>query len=285
MSPPSKITQEAFDGDSGHLRRLVRLKPGERPEADDLWEYTQDLRYTEIQGPLLAYLLPVCLQAWHQDLRGTYRYGGFVEHFYPVLADRHVFDLHLTPRQTAAISEFMRASILDEIDEQRGLAYAGTKARPSRWIGALTTLGVLLPDIESLWTSWWSLNTTGRAVSTVQYISVLMYRDDQNPVFGSWTREAGGGAPCLWGFEGHLYTHRWLASNVEFLRRTLTVSAVQVVLTRAVEALIGEPEYDIAARILAEFPTRREMVAARCAELPTLLATTQEPGALLQWSR
>ena len=281
---PSTITQEAFDADEGHLKRLVRLQRGERAQPGDLWDYMQDLRYTEIQRPLLAYLLPVCLQAWQDDLRGTKGYGGFVEHFYPVLADRHVFDTHLTPKQAAAVSEFMRQSILQEMDDQRGLAYEGLNARPYRWIRALTTHGVLLADIDSVWASWWALGTIGRAVSAVQYISALMYPNEENPVFAPWTREGGGGAPCLWEFEGHLYSHRWLESNVEFLGRTLTVSAVSDVLARAVGELINQPEHQIAARMLTEIPMRRELLAARCAELPILLAKTQEPGALLEWS-
>jgi hypothetical protein len=281
---PTTITQEAFDRDNGHLKRLMRLQPDERAEPGDLWDYTQDLRYTEIQGPLLAYLMPVCLQAWHDDLRGIDRYGGFVEHFYPVLADRHVFDTHLTPKQTAAVSEFMRQSILQEMDEQRGLVYDGSNARPYRWIRALTTHGVLLPDTDSLWTSWWALGTIGRAMSAVQYVSALMYANEENPVFAPWTREGGGGAPCLWEFDGHLYTHRWLEANVEFLSRTLTVSAVGDVLARAVGELIDEPEHQIAVRMLTHIPTCRELLAARCAELPILLATKQEPGALLEWS-
>jgi hypothetical protein len=52
-----------------------------------------DLRYTDIQSSLLAYLLPFCLELWCEDLRGTReKYGGFVEHLYPVLADRAIFD-------------------------------------------------------------------------------------------------------------------------------------------------------------------------------------------------
>jgi hypothetical protein len=281
---PSTITQEAFDSDEGHLKRLVRLQRGERAQPGDLWDYTQDLRYTEIQGPLLAYLLPVCLQAWHDDLRGAKGYGGFVEHFYPVLADRHVFDTHLTPKQTAAVSEFMRQSILQEIDDQRGLKSSGSGARPYRWIRALTTYGVFVPDLELLWASWWALGTKGRAVSSVQYISALMYPNEANPVFAPWTRDGGGGPPCLWDFEGHLYSHRWLEPNVDFLRRTLNVPAATDVLDRAVEALKGEPEHSAAARMLAEVPSRTAIVAARCTELPSLLATTQEAGALLDWS-
>lgn len=281
---PATITQEAYDSDDGHLKRLVRLRRDERAQPADLWDYTQDLRYTEIQGPLLAYLMPVCLQAWHDDLRGTKGYGGFVEHFYPVLADRHVFYTHLTPKQTAAVAEFMRQSILQEMDDQRGLRYEGSNGRPYRWIRALTTQGVLLPDIDVLWTSWWRLGTIGRAVSAVQYISALMYPDQENPVFAPWTREGGGGAPCLWEFEGHLYSHRWLESNVDLLRRALTVPAVTDALNRAVEALKGEPEHDVAARMLTDVSNRGEMLAARCTELPSLLATTQEADTLLEWS-
>jgi hypothetical protein len=171
VTPPAKITQEAFDRDDAHLRRLVRLRPGQRAEASDLWQYTQDLLYTEIQGPLLVYSLPFCLEAWREDLRGiSAEYGGFVEYFYPVLANRQVFEVHLTPEQGAAISEFVRQTIVEEIDDQRGLSFKGTKARPYRWIRALTTYGVLRPDVGHLWSAWWALDTVGRAIAAVQYI-------------------------------------------------------------------------------------------------------------------
>jgi hypothetical protein len=154
------------------LRRLLRTKPGERPDLQDLWEYLQDLRYTDIQSSLLAYLLPFCLELWCEDLRGTSNeYGGY---FYPVLVDRAIFDKHLTSKQNAAVSEFMRQTILEEIDDQLGLAYQGSKARPYRWIGALTTYGVLLPDVYRVWGTWWSLDTVGRAIAAVQYISCLI---------------------------------------------------------------------------------------------------------------
>ena len=32
-APPEKVTQEAFEGNDRHLRRLLRIKPGERPDA------------------------------------------------------------------------------------------------------------------------------------------------------------------------------------------------------------------------------------------------------------
>jgi hypothetical protein len=274
------ITQGAFDFDDRHLRRLVKLGLGDRADARDLFDYTQDLRYTEIQTDLLPHLLPFCLEAWREDLRGsTAEYGGFVEQFYPVLADRQVFDKHLSPKQTGAVSEFMRQSILDEIDDQRGLVFHGSTARPYRWIRAFATYGVLLPDIDQIWVAWWSLSTIGQAVALLQYTSCLMFPENKNPVFPAWTRDSGGGPPCLWGFDG-LCTHRWLQQNIEFLKRTLSTETVTRALNRAEECLLGEPEHEVAVRMKDDFPVHQATVEARCSELPRLLQTKDAP---LNW--
>jgi hypothetical protein len=249
----------------------------------DLSAYAQDVLSEEIQEDLLIHLLPVCLQACHEDLHGTADYGGFVEHFYPLLADRGIFERVLTPAQTAMVSASMRRSILDEIDAQRALFHSGLGRAVYRWIMAVTTYGVVLPDIADLWTTWWRLDTTGRAVAAVQYASALLYPDDANPIFAAWTPNEGGGPPCLWEFKGHLYAHRWQHANIAFLRRTLTVDAVTDLLERAAAALVGEAEHEAAARVLADVPARREVLATRCNDLPDLLAQTQETD-LLRWS-
>ena len=284
MRPPDKITQEAFEGNDQHLHRLVRLCPGEEPRGDDLWEYIHDLRYAHIQGPLLTYLLPFCLKAWRDDLRGIEGHGGTIEHFYAVLADRQIFDLHLSARQGQAVSEFMRQAILEEIDDQRGLKFQGSRAIPYRWFRGLTTYGVIRPDLSRLWNTWWALETVGRAIAAVQYVSCLMYGENENPVFAPWTPDGGGGPPSLWEFEGHLYSHRWLQSNVDFLKEILTAQRVGDVLERAVERLVGQPEYDIAATVRDDFPLCDATLTSRCAELPHLLETVQHSTTELSWS-
>ena len=82
------MTQEAFDFDDEHLHRLIRLAPDQLASPSDLWDYTQDLRYSgTIDTPLLVWLLPACLRALHHELRGIdtsiHGYGAFVEQFYP----------------------------------------------------------------------------------------------------------------------------------------------------------------------------------------------------------
>ena len=207
-----------------------------------------------------------------------------IEHFYPVLADRHIFDLNLTPKQSAVVSEFMRQTILEEIDDQRGLAFQGSRTRPYRWFRALTTYGVLRPDVDRLWTGWWTLNTVGRAIAAVQYISCLMYTEKENLVFASWTPDRGGGPPRLWEFEGHLYAHRWLEPNVNFLKGFLTVQRVSDALVQSVERLVGQPEFDAATAVQQDFPLCTTTLKARCAELPQLLETVQQSSSELSWS-
>jgi hypothetical protein len=284
MQAPDKITQEAFEGNDRHLRRLVRLLPGEEPDGDDLWDYIHDLRYADIQGPLLAYLLPFCLKAWRDDLRGIEGHGGTIEHFYSVLADREIFDSHLSARQAEAVSEFIRQAILEEMDDQKGLKFQGSRAKPYRWFRALTTYAVIRPDLSRLWNAWWTLETVGRAIAALQYISCLMYGENENPVFAPWTADAGGGPPCLWEFEGHLYSHRWLQGNVDFLKQTLTVQRVSEVIERAVERLVGQPEYDMATTVRDDFPLCDATLRPRCAELPHLLETVQHSTTQLSWS-
>lgn len=271
-APPDRVTQEAYDGDDRHLYRLVQLKPSERARTEDLSEYMQDVRYTEVQAPLLVFLLPFCLDLWREDLRGTGGHGGFVEHLYPALADREVFGKHLTPKQSTAVSEFMRKTILEEIDAQRGLTNRGA------------SFGVILPHVDKLWAAWWSLDTAGRAVAALQYISCLMYPENENPVFAPWTPNDGGGPPCLWEFEGHLHMHRWLEPNTSFLKHVLNVALVSDALNRATYRLAGQPELGVADVIREDLPVLAETLQARCSELPRLLETKGEPGKLHAWT-
>ncbi|MGB7600563.1 MAG: hypothetical protein WBM24_09680 [Candidatus Sulfotelmatobacter sp.] len=284
---PLQITQDPYDGGPKHLRRLARLTAGDRAEASDLFLYAQSALYgSNLQTQLLAYVLPFCLEAWREDLLGTNGgYGGFVEHLYPLLANKRVFDLHLDPRQSAAVADFMRETILDEIDAQRGLTYRGSGARPYRWVTALTTYGVLLPDVEVLWNRWWSLDTVGKATAAVQYISCLMYPENENPVFAPWTPNEGGGPPSLWEFGGHLYSHKWLPTNVAFLMRALTPQGVAEVLTRAVSKLADDEAAPTALGIQEDIPFCMDILKSRCGELPRILETRDDKARPLpEWT-
>jgi hypothetical protein len=285
--PPEKITQEAYEHNDAHLRRLARTTSIDKPRMADLWTYVQDLRFSkEIQGSLLNYLLPFLFEAWRAELRATSsEYGGLVENLYPALADKQVFEKFLKPNQTAAVSRFMRGSILEEIDDQHELSFKGSLARPYRWVRAFTTYGVLRPDLEVLWREWWTLRTVGRAYAALQYISCLMYPGDGNRVFAAWTPNEGGGPPVLWELDGHLYEHCWQPTNVTFAREFLTLERVREMLTQAVSVLEGSTEYSKALLIREDFRPCEEIVKARCEELPRLLEIGTKGVVQREWSK
>jgi hypothetical protein len=205
-----------------------------------------------------------------------------VDYFYPAVV--RFVDV-LDPSDRAAVSAFMRGSILDEIDAQSGLEYQGSSAPPYRWIRAFTTHGVIFPDVSEVWTLLMHPETPGRAIAAVQYLSGLIYRADENPVFKPWTREGGGGPPDLWEFAGHLYGHRWRSENVEFLRQALTPDAVVATLRQAVDRLAGRGEAPVAARVLDRAQARDTVLRDRCEELPRLLETRQAAEDLFEWTR
>ena len=280
VQPPAQLKQEPFEGNDAYLRRLFRLRPGDKPNAGDIGEYIRhDLCYGTVQTDLFAYLLPFCLETWRDDLKGVTGQGGTVEYLYPVLANSELLNRSLSPAQQEIVFGYIREGILEEIDAQRGLTFRGSAARPHRWIGELTTYGVLQADLEILWRDWWNIESIGRAVSVVQYVSCLMYPENENPIFSPWTPNEGGGPPSLMLFEGHLYSHRWLEPNLEFLRRVLSPESIQAVLVRSVARLEGEPEEAMARLVGEDFPSTAETVRVHCNKMFETLAS--KDGSLL----
>jgi len=281
-----RITQQPFDHDPGHLFRMVALAPGDEPEPVDLVDYCLDLQYMEAQPDLLRYALPLCLRAWRQSVLGdTTEYESFMEHFPPAIVDGGLFERLLSEDEGRAVQRFFVRTILDAIDAQDALPFSGYPNAAYPWISELTTAGVVLPEIADLWRAWWSIESTGPACAAIQYASCLIYADHDNPVFPQPPRGAAGGPPELWEFSGFLYNRCWRAENVAFLRATLTVEKLEDVVKRAADRLEALPMGAMAATVHADFKARREVVEARCRELPDILATKQGTPPHFEWSR
>ena len=282
--PPAVITQKAFDFDDGHYRRMCSLRPGERPRAIDLLNYALDLQYQEaLQPDLFRSLFPSCLEAWRDELYGFTDYAGFVDEFNTALVRGRILERMLQPSELAAVASAMRAWILEAIDRQRGLHFRGSERRAYKWIRAVATYGVLQPDVESLWVAWWNLESVGRAIAAIQYISCLMYETSSNPIFDPWTREAGGGPPTLWEYGGFLYEDHWKLENVAYLERALEVSHLEAKLVESVARLVDEPEHVQAKRVLGDWNRQLSITTSRCAELPKILATRSAADVLFEW--
>ena len=286
VKAPESITQSVFETDQLHLERLGALNPGERASLRDLADYMDELLYRDIQTSLLLHVLPSCLRSWHENLRSeTFEYPGFAELFYTALEKKDTFAGILTDDQRQAVWRFMSESILEEIDAQDSLRFEGYPAAPYRWIQALMTHGVIASNIERLWMDWWSVSTIGRAVAVVQYVSCLVYPKNANPVFAPYTREKGGGPPCLWEFDGYSSDCSWKIENVEFLQNLFhDPKTVISVIQQAVDRLSGHDGFLTAQQLLLDAQSRpvnlkirgpAETLSERLLALPEILAEPQ----------
>lgn len=164
---PAAIWQEPFDYDPKHYPRLCASVEGNRPpDPIDLYDYAEDLSFQdEIQPELLVYLLPLCLQAVSMDLLGeTGSYGGFCEQFWVGLNRRPGPLALLSAGQTRAVEGYLREAILAAIDSGRRLPSAGMGAACYRWFSAIGSFATVFAGLAELWSSWWKLDSEGRAM-------------------------------------------------------------------------------------------------------------------------
>ncbi len=268
---PKQITQQPFDYYPEHYRRLCDLG-GAEPDAVDLIDYANDMRFMELQPDLLRYLTPILLKAWKNDLfeGDKANYGGFVEHFWPALL-KGTAPRVFTPTEHEAFVAYMRNTILDRLDAEQSLHFSGMDASPYSWVQALVSYGTLFPDVEVLWTEWWEMKTPGHAVAAFQYTSALMYEDNQNPVFDAWTRDKGGGPPALWESSGMMFDVGWRAENRDFLKRTLSADYFNQKLHLAFRQIRNEDVKTIASSIIRDFSDHRPRLELRIEQLPDLL--------------
>lgn len=273
--PPKKISQEAYEFKTDHLRRLMSCN-NELPEAGDLHNYAEDIAFVEeIQTDLFIYLLPVYLRTWRSDLMSNdedFDNGAGVFLLTHTLARQQLLHRILKPKQVHAVMVFMRDSILDRIDQEDNLVVTPHNSNQANgWLSGLGDFAVIFPDLPSLWQTWWTIETPGQAVAALQYLSVLMYEDDLNPIYVPWTKQHGGGPPGF-GSTNCLVDRPWQAENVSFLQRTLTADFFHEALERAAATLSGVADSPVPTKMLSDFESQRPVLESRLQALPGMLS-------------
>ena len=275
--PPQRGWEQQFDYCDDVLERLSPTPWGEI-DFSDLWYYHHDLAYVELQPELFTYLFPVCLMDWHETLLHNESCSHGDSEFHYGVYRGQVFNKMVTSGQAQDIFEFFKDSFLVRLDQERGFVYQAGRTPAYGWMARFNSLGLVMPRIDLLWNAWWSFDTPGRAVAAVQYLSGLMYFEGENPLFGLWTPEEGGGGPSLIGNDSLLLDAGWMDENVRFLRKTLNEGFVTQKLGQALEVLRGEPEYPRAERIGHDLAERMDVVESRVQELPLLLSDPKAKG-------
>ncbi len=275
--PPQTVWERQFDYSDDVLRRLAKT-PYERIDFSDLWYYHHDLAYVELQPDLFAYLFPVCLMDWHRSLMQNEDCSHGDSEFHYGIQHGKVFEKMLTPKQRTAVYEFFRDSFLERLDAERGFLRSATEYPACGWVARFNSLGLIMPQIDMIWNSWWSLDTPGRAGAALQYCSWLMYFEGENPLFNAFVNERGSLGAFLWWNDSRIHYAGWMKENVEFLKETLTVEFVTDGIRRATDRLEGEAEHSLAQQLVHDLPDRRELIEARTHELPTLLGAESHEG-------
>ena len=269
---PKQITQQPFDGDPGHCRRLCNLVSTD-PLAADLYDYALDMTYMKLQPELLRHLTPILLAAWRKDLfeRNLAGYRGFVEQFWTALLNGKILHNIYSEGERHAFITYIRNSILDRMDGGNLLHFSGMGASPYRWIHTLAAYGIVFADVEILWTEWWQIKTPGHAIAAFQYASVLMYEEAKNPVFHAWTQDKGGGPPELWECGTMMFDVGWKKENLDFLKSILSADYLEQKLRLALDQIQDKAALKIASQIVDDFAGQRARLELRIEELPTLL--------------
>lgn len=261
--PPKHVWEREFDYNDAALQELSK-KDWKRIDAGDLTRsYILNLVYVEpLQPELFQYLFPICLASWSESLMDSVE-PAWGDDFYRALKRPYLFESMMTTAQGEAVKAFIIESMLARFDRERGFIYEASRTPAYAWLRALNDLGGSVPILEKLWTRWWEIDSPGKAVSALMYVSGLIYTEGENPIFDRWTPERGGGGPYL----SEMWLDGCLPQNKEFLHNYLTLDRVLKIASSAAENLTHEPEAALARRISTDAQTRKEIIEIQIDDL------------------
>lgn len=263
---PETVWEEQFDGFNNELAVLATTD-WRLIEDNDLWYYLHNLSYMKLQPDVFNYLFPVCLNFWYQSLmRNDSTECGDAEFHYSLYRG-NILDKMISKTRRDIIYAYFHDGFIDRLEVERGYEYCGSSTPAYTWINRFNSIGYIAPIIDRIWTNWWSLKHPGTSVSAVMYASGLIYLKGENPVFGEWTCNKGGGGPCLTASDDSIYDIPWLPTNLDFLKNTLSVDYIQEKMHMAATALSSEPEGKQALKLAQDSLANSEILAIRIDDL------------------
>lgn len=276
---PIKVWEQQFDGFNAELAEMAQMDWDKIPEAY-LWYYFHDLAYVELQPDLFRYVFPTCLKYWHETLmRNDSAERGDSEFHYAIMRSNFI-DKMLTDKERERLNNFFQDSFLDRLESQQSFKHTGKLGETSSkdqhaWIWRFNTLGIVSPLIKPIWDSWWSLDHPGKAYCAVLYMSGLIYCNGENPLYGAYTREHGGGGAYLSEDDATIFDYAWREDNLSFLKGTLSVEYVFQKLEQAGQMFRSPDDVKIVTQTMSDAKERRDIIEIRIGDLITNLAKVQ----------
>ncbi|WP_445658920.1 hypothetical protein [Achromobacter sp. NCFB-sbj8-Ac1-l] len=269
---PIDVWEREFDHDDAALHALAK-KDWWDINADELRRYyLLNLVHVEpLQPEVFRYLFPLCLAYWQEALMDDS--GPAFDNWHDVMRRTCLFETMMTPPQAQAVKTFITDGLLARLDRERGFLYDGSRTPAYTWQFEINELGGSLPLVARLWDRWWAVDSPGKAVSAIMYASGLIYEEGENPIFGAWTREHGGGGPYL---SDAGASADWSADNLQALRERLTVERLLTLVDLSAQRLRQEPEFALAMRIAVDARDRTSIIEIQIDALLESLATQSQ---------
>jgi hypothetical protein len=213
---------------------LVRLSQTDWDKVpdEDFWYYILDLSNVDLQPDLFRHLFPACLKYWYETL--------------------------------------MRGE--DRVEAQGDLSCDPGSRIANAWISRFNSLGIVAPVIGQIWDDWWMLNHPGKTRCAVMYASGLVYLKGENPIYGAWTPEQGGGGPYLTQSDSSIFDRAWRDDNLAFLKAILSVDYVTARLGESARKLEAYPEAKVASQVANDAKRRADVIELRIGDLLENLA-------------
>ena len=278
-SKPKKVSQKQFDGFDDELKKIGSTNWTEIEESD-LWYYIHDLSYMDLQKDLFEYLFPVCLNYWYQTLlRSESAECGDAELHYAIHKG-NILNKMTNKTQTEEIYNFFHDGFIDRVEMERGFEYVGANTPAYGLLYRFNSIGLIAPIIGTIWETWWNMDHPGKAVSAIKYASGLIYLKGENPIFGEWTCQNGGGGPYLTENDACIYDAGWLPENIAFIQDTISVGYIQKKMQEAFDVLCDGPESEIANLVANDSLTNSDVISLR---IDDLIMGLSNPEGGLDW--
>jgi hypothetical protein len=268
---PEKVWEKQFDYFDDALVRLSQTDWDKVPD-EDFWYYILDLAYVDLQPDLFRHLFPACLKYWYETLmRGEEAARGGAD-FHYALMQGQISEKMLSPKERESLVQFFRDGFLDRVEAQGDLSCDPGSRIANAWISRFNSLGIVAPVIGQIWDDWWMLNHPGKTRCAVMYASGLVYLKGENPIYGAWTPERGGGGPYLTQSDSSIFDRAWRDDNLAFLKAILSVDYVTARLGESARKLEAYPEAKVASQVANDAKRRADVIELRIGDLLENLA-------------
>lgn len=268
--PPSRVTQEQFDGAQVDLERTAG-KPWHEIDQSDYWHYLNDLCYVDLQQDLFDYLFPAFLIRWWEGQLS--RQGGpeSESDFYRAVDRGELLTKMMSETRRELVLDWITDAYIEGVDAwSNHLSVGYVPEGPDDLHGPLSSfnaLGQSIPVIKEILSRLEDVSTIGRAQWWLVFAAGLVWNENECPAIPKWAPGRGGGGVYITMSQASIYDHGFLPENLQAFRSRVSCAKVTRLLEQCTALMPSVPHGAWAQATLEELLSRPQRIEARLAKL------------------